>query len=474
MTWNVLNYPGSTGPTRNPYFRTVITATNPDILVVGELGAVADFNAFRDSVIKKVSLDYAAGAFVDGPDSDHAIFFKSAKFKFISNVPIATELRDISQFTMASNLTNDTIIIYAVHLKASNTTADRDQRAREVDSLRKVTDRLHPGANFIVLGDFNFYGSTEPAYIKLLNTATPGYFIDHLKDSMSGTWNSASFSRYHTQSPRVRSFGGGATGGMDDRFDLILMSQNVRNSGGISFVPNSYIAYGNDGNHFNDSINRPPNTAVGQVIADAIHYASDHIPVIATFEFDTPLPVELVSFLGKRVDGSVVLNWQTATEVNNMGFDIQRSEDGNDWSAIDFVPGHNTSNSPKYYTFTDQKTPSGHLYYRLKQIDNDGTTKFSNLVEIGSNLPRGFSLKQNYPNPFNPETNIDFEIPSPGTVTLTVYDVLGSEVTTLLNGYMNAGSHSVKFDPAGIPAGTYYYKLGWNNFTLTGKMIFLP
>lgn len=479
MTWNTLNYPGSTGAIRNPHFRAVISAADPDILVAGELGSTTDFNTFRDSVIKKVSTGYQAGAFIDGPDSDHAIFFKSSKFNFISNTPIKTELRDISQFIVTTTTTLDTLIIYAVHLKASDTQADRDQRAREVDSLRKVTDRLHAGANFIVLGDFNFYGSTEPAYIKLLSTATSGYFIDYLKDSMSGTWNNANFARYHTQSPRTRSFGGGATGGMDDRFDLILMSQKARDFGGVSFVPGSYIAYGNDGNHFNDSINAPPNTAVGQSVADGIHYASDHIPVMASFLFDTPLPVELVSFTGKRSNDGVTLKWQTATEINNLGFDVQRSENNKEWRNIGFVEGHNTSSSPKYYEFTDRTNYNGSLYYRLRQNDNDGTTEFSNVVEISVNLPAGFSLNQNYPNPFisgssDAQTNIDFEIPSAGNVVLTIYDILGREVTTLLEKSLEAGNYSVKFNPQNLPAGNYIYKLNWNNLTLTGKMICLP
>ncbi|MBP7542481.1 MAG: hypothetical protein KA747_02630 [Ignavibacteriaceae bacterium] len=140
-------------------------------------------------MIKKVSSDYAWGTFKNGRDSDHGIFYKSSKFNFISNDTISTALRVINQFTVSSKLTHDTLIIYAVHLKASSGGDNELLRAAEVDSLRKVTNKLHSGANCLVLGDFNIYKSSEAAYTKLISTDASGYFIDYLKDSIAGTWN---------------------------------------------------------------------------------------------------------------------------------------------------------------------------------------------------------------------------------------------------------------------------------------------
>jgi hypothetical protein len=145
----------------------------------------------------------------------------------------------------------------------------------------------------------------------------PGYFIDPL--SLSGTFNQSSFAQYHTQSPRTRSFGGGATGGMDDRFDMILISQSISDVNNITYINGSTVAYGNDGNHYNDSINKPPNTAVGQQIADALHYASDHLPVLATFSFGEVIPVQIDVFTATVFVNSVHLKWQTITETNNTG-----------------------------------------------------------------------------------------------------------------------------------------------------------
>jgi hypothetical protein len=135
-----------------------------------------------------------------------------------------------------------------------------------------------------VLGDFNLTGANEQAYQKLIQPGgIDGRFYDAL--NMPGIWDNPVYAPYHTQSTRVRSFGGGATGGLDDRFDIIMFSNPVYNNGTLKYIPQSLTAYGNDGTHYNDSISRPPNNAVGQLIANALHYSSDHLPVNALFRF---------------------------------------------------------------------------------------------------------------------------------------------------------------------------------------------
>jgi subtilisin-like proprotein convertase family protein/PKD repeat protein/endonuclease/exonuclease/phosphatase family metal-dependent hydrolase len=291
MTYNLLNYPdlgsfSTDTALRNPFYRTVIGAAQPDILVTQENQSQAGVTGFLNNVMNKAIGGFSAGVFFDGPDTDNALFFKNSKFSFVSNTRIPTELRDINEFKLVHILSGDTLRIYSVHLKASATTADEAQRAREVDSLRAKTNLLPPGSNFIVCGDFNFYYSGEPAYVKLLQTVSgnEGHFIDPI--TMSGTWNNGTYAQYHTQSPRTRAFGGGTTGGLDDRFDLVLYSTAISQSGGITFVPGSTTAFGNDGNHYNDSINMPPNTAVAQNVADALHYGADHLPVTVLLDFE--------------------------------------------------------------------------------------------------------------------------------------------------------------------------------------------
>lgn len=290
MNYNLLNYPAQSTISadttlRNPYFRSILQYANPDILVSQEVTGQNGVDFFLNNVLNANGNNYSAGLFINGFDSDNAIFFKTSKFTFVSNTPIETDLRDISEFKLVHILSGDTIRIYSVHLKASNTAPDEAQRALEVDTLRKYTNQLPAGSNFIVCGDFNFYRSSESAYQKLL-AVTPGvegHFIDPI--TMSGTWNNSIYSQYHTQSPRVRAFGGGSTGGLNDRFDLVLFSNAMMQSGGISYVSGSTFPLGNDGQHYNDSINQQPNTAVPANIADALHYAADHLPLICHLEF---------------------------------------------------------------------------------------------------------------------------------------------------------------------------------------------
>jgi len=201
----------------------------------------------------------------------------------VQNVPIETDLRDISEFTLVHKQTGDSIRIYAVHLKASSGTSEEQQRASEVDSLRKVTNRFRTGTEFIVCGDFNIYNDQESAYQKLLqdNVTDDGNFVDPF--TMHGTWNNPSYSDYHTQSTRLNSVGGGAYGGMNDRFDMILMSKGVMADTGFKFIPGTMTAVGNDGQHFDESINYGTNNAVPSNVADALYWSSDHLPVYAEF-----------------------------------------------------------------------------------------------------------------------------------------------------------------------------------------------
>ena len=216
---------------------------------------------------------------------DNAIYFLTGVFHFISNTPIHTALRDINAFKLVHLLSGDTITIYSCHLKASAGPPNDSLRNAEVGLLRQVTNALPTGTNFIICGDFNTYSDVEPCYLSLLqdNITDDGNFIDPIH--LTGVWNQYSYRSYHTQSTRVRSFGNGSTGGMDDRFDMILFSTAINTPGGITYVANSTVPIGNDGNHYNDSINQQPNFAVPVNVANGLHYASDHLPVTATFTF---------------------------------------------------------------------------------------------------------------------------------------------------------------------------------------------
>jgi hypothetical protein len=189
------------------------------------------------------------------------------------------------------------------------------------------------------------------------------------------------------------------------------------------------------------------------------------------------IPVELASFTAAMKGNYVNLNWMTATESNNSGFEIQRSADKTNFVTIGTVAGKGTTAEKSYYSFVDKSIGSDKYYYRLKQNDFDGTSSFSGVVEVNISQPSNYMLAQNYPNPFNPSTVISYQLPADSKVTLKVYDVLGKEITSLVNGYQAAGRYNVKFDAGAksLSSGVYYYRLQVNNltggFTETKKMI---
>ena len=172
------------------------------------------------------------------------------------------------------------------------------------------------------------------------------------------------------------------------------------------------------------------------------------------------VPVELTSFTGAFFGNDVQLKWATATELNNKGFEIQRSISGSAFATIAFVEGFGTTTEQKQYTFTDRNVTAGVEHaYRLKQIDFDGTFDYSSVINVGSALPTEFALEQNYPNPFNPTTNIVYAVPVKSNVTLDVYNLIGQKVVTLFEGDVEAGKHSSQFNASSMSSGMYLFKL---------------
>jgi hypothetical protein len=192
--------------------------------------------------------------------------------------------------------------------------------------------------------------------------------------------------------------------------------------------------------------------------------------------YDGPTPVELISFNASVQQNSVNLRWETATEVNNYGFEIERSQRSNvknqNWENIGFVNGYGNSNSLKNYYFKDDNLNDGSYSYRLKQIDNDGTFTYSNAVNVPINISsNSFVLHQNYPNPFNPTTRIAYSLPQESFVTIKIYDILGNELAVLVNENQPSGPNEINFDGSQLASGTYIYKIQTNNFSDTKKMI---
>ncbi len=192
-------------------------------------------------------------------------------------------------------------------------------------------------------------------------------------------------------------------------------------------------------------------------------------------KFNVSVPVELTSFAAVPGNGNVALNWSTASETNNQGFEVERRVNGS-WTKIAFVSGAGSTTQAQNYSYTDNVSSLNvaKVSYRLRQIDFNGSYSYSSVVEVDLNqIPKVYSLDQNYPNPFNPSTKISYQLPQNGFVSLKVYNAIGKEVATLVNEEKSAGRYEVNFDAAGLSSGLYFYTIQTGSFQETKKMILI-
>ncbi len=188
------------------------------------------------------------------------------------------------------------------------------------------------------------------------------------------------------------------------------------------------------------------------------------------------VPVELLAFTVSVRNSEIQLLWSTASELNNLGFEIERSVNENDnFVTVGFVDGKGSSTEINYYSFSDNPQLSGanQIYYRLKQVDFDGTYSYSDIVNVSYDVPAEFVLGQNYPNPFNPSTRISYFVPKESFVSIKVYDFLGGEVSTLVNETKSTGSYELSFDASNLPSGTYFYTMTADNYSSINKMVLI-
>lgn len=186
------------------------------------------------------------------------------------------------------------------------------------------------------------------------------------------------------------------------------------------------------------------------------------------------VPVELTSFVANvTAAGQVELNWSTATELNNHGFQIERKSVNGDYIAIGYVQGNGTTTERKEYSFTDRTVEPGKFVYRLKQIDFNGQYEYSPEIEVDVHPPLQFTLEQNYPNPFNPSTKIKFGLAENSNVKVAVYNILGELVATLVNTQLAAGFYEIEFNAASLPSGMYVYSLETPTYKEVKKMMLM-
>ena len=284
MTYNTLDFPLSSAG-REVYFRTINQYLKADIIVVNELSNSTGADILLNQALNEYGITYYEKAnFVYGSNLNNLLFYNSDKLSLHSQYEIQTDIRDINEYVLYYNsddlsTTNDTIFLYfyIAHLKANQ--GFEDDRLAEVNQFLSRLNSIPNAENIFFCGDLNLYTSSEPAYQALINN-TPYNLNDPLP---AGYWhNSSSYSLIHTQSTRTTDFGGGATGGLDDRFDFILFSDDALNgTNKVEYITSTCKAFGNDGNHLNDALIDPPvNPDVPDSVIQALYYMSDHLPVI--------------------------------------------------------------------------------------------------------------------------------------------------------------------------------------------------
>lgn len=323
-TWNVSNYTGG----RAAEMQTAIYGSfqgrsmSPDVLIGQEFETATSVSTYL-SILNTAPgspADWAAAAFVNGNDTDNALFYRTSKIQFIAQTVVSqgasgltNHPRDVTRYDLKPVGyvgAAATLACYSVHMKAGNSTDDQSQRLIEANAIRANSNVLNASWNYVLAGDFNIQNSNQAAYQALLSMSpSAGRFIDPI--ATPGAWvNNNAYRFVHTQSP------GGTdpnqTGGMDDRFDFLLLSPSLTNGNGFEYIGNpaapystttwndtnhSYRCWGNDGSSFNAILTITGNTMVGSVIAQALHDApgndasGGHLPVF----LDLRVPAEVAS-----------------------------------------------------------------------------------------------------------------------------------------------------------------------------------
>ena len=294
LTYNLLNYEDENN--REGDYVMILDLVEPDLIIAQEIIGQTGYSHFQSDVLDVLEPNiWSSAPFTNqSAQQDIALYYKNNIFTFIGTNVVYTAqssgTRDVIEWVMLHNLSGVEFNVYGVHLKASSGSSNANQRLQETTILRNHLNNLAPNF-FIVGGDFNIYSnnsSSEPAFDMLTSSSddNDGQMFDPI--NRIGHWhNNSSYSDVHTQSPRTSSFGGGANGGMDDRFDWLFVSQSILDQDSpMQYVEGTYWAVGNDGNHFNDAINDGNNNSVSEEIADALHDASDHLPVYMDVWFD--------------------------------------------------------------------------------------------------------------------------------------------------------------------------------------------
>jgi hypothetical protein len=424
MSYNLLNFPNGRDdcgtnivvPARWDSLRVICDYVAPDVLMVCELQTEAG----ADSILHRAlnvngKTSYRRANFVLNQSSffnrdlNNMFFYDSDKLILLGQYTIATDTRDIGYYrtrVLEAGAQTDTIYIdfYVGHFKASS--ADTASREATCQIIRDHIEAQPAGRRVVLGGDFNFYTDQEAGYQILLSGNRP------LRDPINraGVWsNNADFVDVHTQSTRSLSnpfYDCGAVGGVDDRFDFILLDDSAMQSHRVRYIPNSYTALGNNGSTFNTRINNPINTSsVPRNVLNALFHTSDHLPIILDLELSAipiTFSIRLENWTGITQETGHLLTWRigNATQSTVDYFEIQESDD-----AMTFVPLAqvvSTVGQSDYSYF--RPNVDALKYYRLSWSEQTTGGVYSQIIAIQPNdISQTWAF---YPNPSRDILNI--------------------------------------------------------------------
>ena len=338
MFYNVLEFPSASPANRGLALKNILSEYNPDIFMACEIESLEGANIIRDVSFNSDNYEFERAPYSANQSSDsplqQVVYYRRNMFTLENFSTIVTNTRDINRYVLQLNTANGTsdpvrIYIYVAHLKSSEGTANELER---LDMVSRFTADLAtiPENSFVLFsGDLNLYSATEPAYQELLDATNAIVMRDPI--NTPGDWhNNDTFAGVHTQSTRISSgaFGAGAGGGMDDRFDFILISENMISNPKLRYVENSYKSYGNNGNCYDMDVNDPFCAGVfGQELRNNLYSMSDHLPVVMQLQTNQEIVLGGTDFAitetGIKLKSTVVTNEITLLSTQTLSPDFR-------------------------------------------------------------------------------------------------------------------------------------------------------
>lgn len=385
MVYNLLEFPSAFPPNRAQLLQNIFDEYEPDIFMVCELESEAGASLILNSSLNDEGNNYVMAPFEPSqsgdPDHQQLIFYRKGMFTLVASEVLPTPVRDINHYTLRLSTTDQQtdpvfIEVFVTHLKSSQGSANKQLRLEMVQQFTNRLETLDLNSFIIFAGDFNLYTASEPAYQELLDPTNAIIMVDPI--DRPGSWNNnINFQDIHSQSTRISSgpFGAGAGGGLDDRFDFIVMSQNMQSDPKLKYIAGTYKSFGNNGNCYDNNINSTDCSGYfSQALRNNLYNMSDHLPIVMNLETNKEIVLSNDDFLVKN---AVVVENTVVTDKLNLRLDSNFSENISFeiYSALGQRLLEFTSESSEYISIDVSQLASG-VYYLKTNLPGSPTFKF--------------------------------------------------------------------------------------------------